>query len=150
MDYSTGFADFISGRRRNRGEPYDRDFRAKRRLDDGLSDGVYLRGNGIMAKKGGGDGIILIAVAAVAYFLLGGRGAYGGGAGGGGGGNGSLDGGDAGYTAPTPYAIQWSGGPEIFAGTNYSDAVSLLGGTTYQDAPSGWSNLDWEDFVAGN
>ena len=99
------------------------------------------------------DGIILIAVAALAYFLLGGRGVYGGGGGGGGGGNGSLDGGDSGagaYRAPTPYAIQWSAGPEIFAGTSYGEAVSLLGGTTYQDAPPGWSGLDWEDFVAGN
>jgi hypothetical protein len=101
-------------------------------------------------KAGSGDGIILIGLAAAAYFLLGGRGAYGGsGGGGGGGGNGSLDGGDV-YSAPSPYSIRWSAGPEVFAGTNYADAVSLLGGTTYQDAPSGWSNLDWEDFVAGN
>ena len=102
-------------------------------------------------KAGSGDGIILIGLAAVAYLILGG-GAFigrGSGGGGGGGGNGSLDGGDV-YSAPTPYAIQWSAGPEVFAGTNYADAISLLGGTTYQDAPSGWSNLDWEDFVAGN
>ena len=54
-------------------------------------------------------------------------------------------------TQPSQATVSASGGPEVFQNMDAATAISsgLLGGRTYQDMPGGWSQLDWNDYLAG-